>query len=45
VSNALNQRVRGAYGTMEGLASVLGLDIQQVLQRAVGGEVEEATEV
>ena len=44
VSNALNQRVRGAYGTMEGLASVLGLDIQQVLQRAVGGEVEEATE-
>ena len=36
VSNALNQRVRGAYGTMEGLASVLGLDIQEVLQRAVG---------
>ena len=44
VSNAINQRVKGAYGTMEGLASVLGLDIQQVLQRAVGGEVEEATE-
>ena len=36
VSNALNQRVRGAYGTMEGLASVLGLDIQKVLERAVG---------
>ena len=41
VSNALNQRVKGAYGTMEGLASVLGLDIQKVLQRAVGGEEEE----
>jgi len=38
VSNALNQRVKGAYGTMEGLASVLGLDIQEVLQRAVGGD-------
>ncbi len=41
VSNALNQRVRGAYGTMEGLASVLGLDIGQVLQRAVGGDGDE----
>ena len=41
VSNALNRRVRGAYGTMEGLASVLGLDIQEVLQRAVGaGDVD-----
>lgn len=40
VSNALNQRVRGAYGTMEGLASVLGLDIQQVLRRAVGSGSE-----
>ena len=40
VSNALNQRVRGAYGTMEGLASVLGLDIQKVLQKAVGDEDE-----
>ena len=40
VSNALNQRVKGAYGTMEGLASVLGLDIQKVLKRAVGGEGE-----
>ena len=38
VSNALNQRVRGAYGTMEGLASVLGLDIRKVLQKAVGEE-------
>lgn len=36
VSNALNQRVRGAYGTMHGLASVLGLDIEEVLKRAVG---------
>ena len=44
VSNALNQRVRGAYGTMERLASVLGLDIQEVLQRAVGsGDGGEAT--
>lgn len=38
VSNALNQRVRGAYGTMQGLASVLGLDIEEVLRRAVGAE-------
>ena len=36
VSNAVNQRVKGAYGTMEGLASVLGLDIQKVLQKAIG---------
>ena len=36
VSKALNQRVRGAYGTMQGLASVLGLDIEEVLRRAVG---------
>lgn len=35
VSNAINQRVRGAYGTMEGLGSVLGIDIQAVLQNAV----------
>ena len=42
VSNALNQRVKGAYGTMEGLASVLGLDIQGVLQRAVGDGSEGA---
>ena len=38
VSNAVNQRVKGAYGTMEGLASVLGLDIQKVLKKAVGDE-------
>ncbi len=43
VSNALNQRVRGAYGTLEGLASVLGLDIQEVLERAVGGAAEEGS--
>ena len=36
VSNALNQRVNGTYGTMEELASVLWLDIQEVLQRAGG---------
>ena len=41
VSNALNQRVKGAYGTMEGLASVLGLDIQKVLKKAVGEEEED----
>ncbi len=43
VSKALNQRVRGAYGTLEGLASVLGLDIQDVLERAVGGAAKEAS--
>ena len=36
VSDALNRRVRGARGAMEGLASVLGFDLQDVLQRAVG---------
>lgn len=45
VGNALNQRVKGAYGTMEGLASVLGLDIADVLKRAVSaGEPEVAEE-
>ena len=44
VSNAINQRVKGAYGTMEGLASVLGLDIQEVLRKAVGGADEEGDE-
>jgi len=34
VSNAVNQRVNGAYGTLEGLASTLGIDIQEVLQGA-----------
>ena len=43
VSNALNQRVRSAYGTLEGLASVLGLDIQEVLRRAAGVTAPEAT--
>ena len=33
-SNAVNQKVQGAYGTMEGLASALGIDIQAVLQGA-----------
>ncbi len=37
VSNAVNQRVKGAYGTMEGLGSALGIDIQRVLQTAMGG--------
>jgi len=37
VSNAVNQRVKGAYGTMEGLGSALGIDIQKVLQSAMGG--------
>ncbi|NIQ56346.1 MAG: hypothetical protein GWN85_23610, partial [Gemmatimonadetes bacterium] len=32
--NAVNQKVQGAYGTMEGLASALGIDIQAVLQGA-----------
>jgi flotillin len=36
VSNAVNQRVKGAYGTMEGLGSALGIDIQQVLRSAMG---------
>jgi flotillin len=34
VSNAVNQRVKGAYGTLEGLGSALGIDIQGVLQNA-----------
>jgi flotillin len=34
VSNAVNQRVKGAYGTLEGLASSVGIDIQEVLQAA-----------
>lgn len=37
VSNALNQRIKSAYGTLEGLASVLGLDLEQTLRRAAGG--------
>jgi len=34
VSNAVNQRVRGALGTMEALSSAVGVDIQEVLQGA-----------
>lgn len=45
VSNALNQRVKGAYGTLEGLASVLGIDIEQVLRRAAGGRTAQAKEL
>ena len=41
VSNAVNQRVKGAYGTMEGLAASLGIDIRQVLQKAVGSGEED----
>lgn len=39
VSNAVNQRVKGAFGTMEGLGSALGIDIQDVLQSAVRGRL------
>lgn len=34
VSNAVNQRVHGALGTMEALSSAVGVDIQEVLQNA-----------
>ncbi len=34
VSNAVNQRVQGAFGTMEALGSALGIDIQEVVQGA-----------
>ncbi len=40
VSNALSQRLKGAYGTMEGLAGAMGLDIQKILKRAVGEPTE-----
>jgi hypothetical protein len=30
----VNQRVKGAFGTLEGLSQALGIDIQQVLQTA-----------
>ena len=36
VANAANQRVAGAYGTIERLCSSLGLDIEEVLRAAVG---------
>jgi len=35
VANAANQRVRGAIGTIEGLSSALGLDIEGALRGAV----------
>lgn len=34
VSNAVNQRVHGALGTLEALSAAVGLDIQEVLQGA-----------
>ena len=34
VSNATNQRVRGALGTIEALASSMGLDLEEVLKAA-----------
>lgn len=35
VANAANQRLGGAYGTIERLCSSLGLDIEEVLRKAV----------
>ncbi|HEM46090.1 MAG TPA: flotillin family protein [Alphaproteobacteria bacterium] len=34
VSRAVNQRIRGALGTVEGVAAALGLDIEEVLKAA-----------
>ena len=34
VSNAANQKVRGALGTVEALASSIGLDLEEVLRAA-----------
>ena len=34
VSGAVNQRVKGALGTVEGVAAALGLDIEEVLRAA-----------
>jgi flotillin len=34
VANAANQRVRGALGTLEGMASALGLDLEEVIRAA-----------
>jgi len=34
VSSAVNQRVKGALGTVEGVAAALGLDIEEVLKAA-----------
>lgn len=45
VSNTANQRIRGALGTIEGLASSLGIDIEAALRaasgRLAGGEAGE----
>jgi flotillin len=41
VSNAVNQRVHGALGTVDAISSAVGVDIQKVLQgaaRKMGGE-------
>jgi flotillin len=37
VSNAANQRVRGALGTLETMASALGLDLEEVMRAANRG--------
>lgn len=34
VSGAINQRIKGALGTVEGVAAALGLDIEEVLKAA-----------
>jgi flotillin len=34
VSNAANQRVKGAFGTLEGIAASLGLDLEEVIRAA-----------
>ena len=34
VSNAVNQRVHGALGTMEAISAAVGVDITDVLQGA-----------
>ena len=41
VSNAVNQRVHGALGTVDAISAAVGVDIQKVLQgaaRKMGGE-------
>jgi len=34
VSNAVNQRVHGALGTVEAISAAVGVDIQDILQGA-----------
>jgi len=34
VNNAVNQRVKGAFGTLEGVSQAIGIDIQEVLAAA-----------